>query len=201
MAETTVRRAAPSDVGQIARTLARAFQDDPAMSWSIPDATRRARLGPRYFEALIEHVYLPHDEVYTTGDRMAAALWAPPGTWRSAVTDAGPFLSVVVRAYGRNLPRASGMWKLLEAKHTERAEPHYYLPFVGTDPTCQGRGYGTALLRHMLGRCDAEGVGAYLESTSPTNLALYDRIGFEVIEELNWPEGGPPFWTMWREPR
>jgi hypothetical protein len=62
-------------------------------------------------------------------------------------------------------------------------------------------GFGAALLRPMLERCDADGVPAYLEATSPRNRALYERHGFEVTEELKLPAGGPPIWLMWREPR
>ena len=46
--------------------------------------------------------------------------------------------------------------------------------------------------------CQREGVGAYLESSTERNRMLYRRFGFDVIEELNWPGGGPPFWRMWR---
>ena len=29
-------------------------------------------------------------------------------------------------------------------------EPHWYLPLMGVDPTCQGKGLGSALMRHAL---------------------------------------------------
>ena len=35
-------------------------------------------------------------------------------------------------------------------------EPHWYLPLIGVDVTKQGRGYGSALLRHALDRCDRD---------------------------------------------
>jgi len=35
-------------------------------------------------------------------------------------------------------------------------------------------------------------------SSTERNRMLYRRFGFDVIEELNWPGGGPPFWRMWR---
>jgi len=92
------------------------------------------------------------------------------------------------------------MAEVMEQVHSRHAEPHYYLPYVGTDPAARRRGRGTALLRHVLDRCDAEGIPAYLEATSPANLALYARLGFTVVEELRWPDGGPPFWPMWRTP-
>jgi hypothetical protein len=50
----------------------------------------------------------------------------------------------------------------------------------------------------MVRCCEREGVGAYLESSTERNRMLYRRFGFDVIEELNWPGGGRPFWRMWR---
>ena len=128
-------------------------------------------------------------------------LWAPPGNWQVSMFASRSMLPIMVRSAGTKLPRAMKMLSLMEAKHKERTEPHYYLPFIGTEPASQGKGYGTALLHHMLERCDTEGVPAYLEASSPANQALYFRSGFDVIEELTWPANGPPFWPMWRRPR
>lgn len=201
MVQMTVCKATNADLHQLGRTIARAFQDDPALAWAAPDAQRRERFGPRYFEVLIEHTYLPKGEVYLTKDGATGALWAPPGKWQASVRGMLPLLPVMVRACGGHLPRALRMQRLMEAKHKEQSESHYYLAYVGTDPASRGKGYGTALLAHMLRRCDAERVPAYLEATSPRNQELYYRHGFEIIDELIWPGGGPPFWPMWRTPR
>ena len=66
-------------------------------------------------------------------------------------------------------------------------------------PVAQGRGLGSSVLAPVLGRCDDEGLGAYLESSKEENLAFYSRHGFEVTEEVQLP-GGPPVWLMWRDP-
>ncbi|HUF32996.1 MAG TPA: GNAT family N-acetyltransferase [Acidimicrobiales bacterium] len=89
----------------------------------------------------------------------------------------------------------------METRHKMQSEPHYYLPFIGTDPDHRGKGQGTALLADMLLRCDEEGMPAYLESTRIENRALYHRHGFQVLDEMHWPRGGPPWWPMWRKPR
>jgi ribosomal protein S18 acetylase RimI-like enzyme len=107
---------------------------------------------------------------------------------------------VMVRAAGRRLPTALRMLSLMESRHKTLDEPHLYLAFIGTDPNSQGRGHGSALLRSMLERCDKEVFPAYLEATSPGNRAFYHRHGFELREELHWPDDGPPFWPMWRKP-
>jgi ribosomal protein S18 acetylase RimI-like enzyme len=79
-------------------------------------------------------------------------------------------------------------------------ESHWYLPVVGVDPNAQGRGLGGALMRHALARCDAEGSSAYLESTNPRNISLYERHGFKIIDEIR--VGACPVITpMLRKPR
>ena len=61
---------------------------------------------------------------------------------------------------------------------------HWYLPLTGVDVVAQGRGLGTALLRHTLQSCDRDRLPAYLEATSPRSRDLYQRYGFEVIGEI-----------------
>lgn len=80
------------------------------------------------------------------------------------------------------------------------AEPHWYLGLLGVDPSFQGRGLGRYLLEPVLARCDAEGLGVYLETQKPENLAFYERFGCRVRDEVSIA-GAPPVWTMWREPR
>jgi ribosomal protein S18 acetylase RimI-like enzyme len=63
-------------------------------------------------------------------------------------------------------------------------EPHWYLPLIGVDPFHQGKGLGSALMRHALARCDSEGKAAFLESANPKNLSLYERHGFEVLSRI-----------------
>ena len=63
-------------------------------------------------------------------------------------------------------------------------EPHWYLQGLGTDPPFQGQGRGSAVMRPVLARADAEGTPAYLECTKASNVAFYERHGF-VVEETS----------------
>jgi ribosomal protein S18 acetylase RimI-like enzyme len=80
------------------------------------------------------------------------------------------------------------------------AEPHWYLPMIGVDVPFQNRGYGSALLRHALAVCDRDGVPAYLESSNPRNVPLYQRHGFELMGVIQ-AGSSPKLFPMVRKPR
>jgi ribosomal protein S18 acetylase RimI-like enzyme len=193
-----IRKMTRGEAEPVARTLARAFYDDPHFCWIVRDDAKRMRRLERGFQMFVERIWLPHDESYVHERLIGAALWMPPGTWHL-----GPFTQLrltpavigILRADAARLLRAL-TW--MEKRHPH--ERHYYLPAIGVAPAWQGRGYGAALLRPMLERCDADGVPAYLEASTQRNRALYERHGFEVVEEGRYAGDGPPLWRMWRPP-
>jgi GNAT superfamily N-acetyltransferase len=196
---TIVGQASAGDAPALARTLALAFEHDPVVAWFLPHAKDRlARLELAFEEIYLRRFALPHDLTFTTPDRAGAALWIPPGEWESSTIESLRLLPHFARVFGRDLPRGLRGMAAMEAEHPH--EPHYYLPFAGVRPAAQGRGLGTALLRPMLERCDRDGMPAYLEATTPRNRALYERLGFALLEEMRFPKDGPPLWRMWREP-
>jgi ribosomal protein S18 acetylase RimI-like enzyme len=91
-----------------------------------------------------------------------------------------------------------GVFEQMAAFHPK--EPHWYLPLIGTDPAKQGNGHGSALLLHALAICDREKLPAYLEASSPRNIPLYRRHGFESLGSIQ--VGNSPVITpMLRQPR
>jgi ribosomal protein S18 acetylase RimI-like enzyme len=74
---------------------------------------------------------------------------------------------------------------------------HWHLPGIGVDPRHQGAGIGSLLLAHTLAEVDRGGVAAYLESSNPLNVPLYERFGFEVIAEIQAGDS-PTIWPMLR---
>ena len=201
MGENGVRQAGTTDLGQVASTLGRAFADDPVMRWlAAPDEKRYERTGPGAFAAILRTSYLPKAEVYTTPDGKAAVVWVPPDKWKTPAGDTLRLLPAYFRLSGRRLPRLLKLVTAMEKRHAQAEEPHWYIPFIGTDPGHQGKGLGSALLSHVLARADEEGRPAYLEATSPRNQLLYHRHGFEPVDELRVADC-PPLTVMWRPPR
>ena len=72
----------------------------------------------------------------------------------------------------------------------------WYLAELGA--ATPGRGAGSTLLEHRLARLEGE---AYLESSNPRNVPLYERFGFEVVEAIDLPHDGPRVHTMLRPAR
>jgi ribosomal protein S18 acetylase RimI-like enzyme len=196
-----VRRALAADVDTLVEVLARAFDDDPVPRWLFRGERRRRRGLRTFFAVQLRHVYLDGGEVWTTDDLAGAAMWAAPDKARPGWRDLlhlAPVVPALV-GLGRDLPDAG---RLLAAVDNARPKvAHWYLATLGTDPVRQGTGVGSALVRTLLDRVDADGLPAYLESSKESNLSFYARLGFEVTGEIHAPRGGPTLWLMWREPR
>jgi GNAT superfamily N-acetyltransferase len=181
------------DARALAAPLARAFYDDPVTVWANPSERTRRRRVERFFMGRMRAL-LPHELSFVASDGAGAAIWSPPDCWqmglRELLHDLPSFLSV------RTPTVLRGMHDV-EKRHPKG--PHYYLSILGVDPPRQGAGLGSALLDPMLRRCDQEGVGAYLETSTERNVRFYSRHGFRVTDEVPLPKG-PPMWLMWRDP-
>lgn len=191
----SVREAGAGELGQVCATLADAFAADPVYGWLLPGLRRRDAHLRRLFAVELEHYVLPAGRALTTGDFGGASLEVPPDRWKLAVPVSGAL--GFVRVFGLRLPRAGRLQGFFERHHLQ--EPHYYVRAVGVATRFQGQGLGTALLRPTLDRCDREGLPAYLEASTERSAALYERLGFVHLGELQVP-GGPRFWPMRRPP-
>jgi len=195
--EHSVRRVRRDDRPRLAAVLARAFEDDPVMSWFFPDPSRRAAQNRRFFAMRLRQL-LPHEETYTVEGELGAALWAPPDRWRLGTLDSLRMGISLLPALGRRTGLITRGVDRIERSHPPA--PHYYLAVLGTDPEAQGRGVGSALMRPVLDACDRDGIPAFLESSKERNIDFYARHGFRVTDEVRMPKG-PPVWPMWRDPR
>lgn len=194
-----IRKMTAADVEPVARALARAFYDDPHFRWIVRDDARRLRRLERGFATFVARLWLPHDESYTHERLIGAALWMPPRTWHVGPMTQLRLLPATVRALRADTLRLLKAITCIERDHPH--QPHWYLPMIAVAPAWQGRGYGAALLDPVLRRCDEQAMPAYLEASTPRNRALYERHGFEVVEECRYADDGPPLWRMWREPQ
>jgi GNAT superfamily N-acetyltransferase len=175
---TTVRLARVED----APALADAFHADPISAHILPDADRRAAGLRRGMGHVLREVYLPAGGAWTTEDRAGVALWARPGDPKPSALQELRGLPTFVATFRRHLPRA--MRAFGEAEKRRPAEPHWFLDVLAARPDRQGRGIGGALVRTGLAGADAAGVPAFLVTSNPRNVPLYEHLGFAVREQF-----------------
>jgi GNAT superfamily N-acetyltransferase len=194
-----VRSATEADLPAVGRALAAAFDGDPV--WSFL-ASPRAPWTPRasaWFEAEARCRLKGHGEVLVDDDVRGAAIWAAPKHWKGTTSEAVAIAVPSARLFRSRMIRAMRNLSLMERNHPKDPE-HWYLAILGTDPAHQGSGVGSALIRQITDRCDAEGLGAYLESSKESNVPFYARHGFAVRQEIRMGDG-PRMWLMWRDPQ
>lgn len=194
-----VRPATVADLPGLGRTLAAAFDDDPFWAWLTPDRSRYRRAAPAFFQRDAALRLEAPGEVLVDHELRGAAIWCAPAAWRSTVADAARIAWPSLRLFGTRTVRGLHAMRALERAHPPHPH-HWYLSVLGTDPTHQGHGVGSALIGAVTDRCDEQGLPAYLESSKESNIAFYARHGFEVVQELPVADG-PSMWPMWREPR
>jgi GNAT superfamily N-acetyltransferase len=192
------------EVQDVALVAARAFHTDPFFAFLSPGALLRSRGLALYFQTTTRHLG-PTAKVLTArrdGQIVGVAGWVPPGGYPYPIRDQLFQGLGTLRALApRPLALVQGARYLAAVERSHPKEPTWYLQLLACDPEHQRSGVGAALLDGTLARCDDEGLGAYLETQKEDNLVYYRRFGFEVADVLRPVPGGPPLWTMRREPR
>jgi len=189
-----VKRADADEAALIGEILGEAFGADPVMEWISRDPEY-----PRWCWPLAVPFFLPHHEVYVTGDGLGAAMWVPPGVQLSVRPSLAMLWNAWRRFGARSILRFFCFMNTLEKHHIE--DNCYYLFAIGVRSESTRQGIRSALLERVLQECDSLKTGAYLHNSKSLNLPFYRRHGFEVRSEIALPRNAPPLWLMCREPR
>jgi GNAT superfamily N-acetyltransferase len=155
-----------------------AFIADPVMRWMYPKPAAYLEHFPA-FAAAFASASFRAETTWFSEEGGGAACWQPRDVEPDSELIASTMFSTVDEAQHETLESILGK---MEAFHP--TEPHWYLAIVGVEPARQGHGLGTQLMEGALERCDEEGLIAYLESSNPANISLYQRHGFEIIGEI-----------------
>jgi ribosomal protein S18 acetylase RimI-like enzyme len=182
-----------TDEDRAIATITLAFSNDPVVRWVFRDANQYLTFWPPFVKAFAGAAF-EKGTADSIDDYGGVAMWLPPGVASDEKT-VGALAAEAVPA-GEQDEVFAFLDQMGEFHPTEQ---HWYLPLIGVDAASQRRGYGSALLRHALERCDRDQLPAYLEATTPRNKALYERHGFEELGVIQ-AGGSPPMWPMQREP-
>ena len=189
-----IKTSTEADKARVTDTIVLGFAADPILRWFFPEAkeflstfpTLMRLFGGRSFE---------HDSAYHLDSFSGAALWLPPNIH---LDEEGLTTLFQEKFSGPMLEDIFSLFEQMDGFHPN--EPFWYLTFIAVDPGQQRKGYGSVLLEHTLTPCDRDKKLAYLESTNPANLSLYQRYGFELVGNIQ-AGTSPPLFPMIREPR
>ncbi|MGW2570557.1 GNAT family N-acetyltransferase [Streptomyces sp. NPDC001537] len=196
-----IRAADEGDRELVVRLLDEAFQDDPVSGWVFPGDEYRRTTHHRLMAAFTG-IVLDEGRIDVTEDGSACALWlsVPAGEHEAAEAESDDGAARLRAAVDPGNERIELIARLTAEIHPA-GRAHEYLWMIGVTPEHQGEGIGSALVQHVLDRCDREGLPAYLEASSARSRVLYERLGFELTgRPLDLPNG-PQMWPMWREPQ
>jgi ribosomal protein S18 acetylase RimI-like enzyme len=194
MAPPILKTATVSDEAAAIAVVVLAFSADPAARWTWPDPAQYLKHFPNFVKVFGGKAFA-HDSAYCVDGQAGAALWLPPGVH----PEEDALIALLQRTGSAQVQKDGAAVFEQMGRHHPR-EPHWYLPFIGVDPFQQGKGYGAALMRHALIACDRDGTLAYLESSNPRNIPLYERHGFELLGTIQVGTS-PPISPMLRRPR
>ena len=171
-----------------------AFSTDPAARWVYPDPHQYLMHFPRFIKAFAGKAFETGSAFYAD-DFAGAALWFPP--------DIHPDEQALIELFDETVSDSikEDLFLVFEQMGSfHPSEPHWYLPMIGVDIVQQNKGFGAALMRHALVQCDQNKLPAYLESSNPRNISLYERHGFKVIGTIQ-VGSSPPIFPMLRKPQ
>jgi ribosomal protein S18 acetylase RimI-like enzyme len=189
-----VRTANRDDQELVVSTIVMAFSSDPASRWVYPRPDQYFAHFPGFVRAFGGKAFA-HGSAHIVEQGGGAALWLPPHV-EPDEEELYALLDTTAPAAIRE--DAFAVFEQMGSFHPR--EPHWYLPMIGVDGPFQNRGYGSALLRYALAACDRDGLPAYLESSNPRNVPLYQRHGFELTGVIQ-AGSSPKLFPMVRKPQ
>ena len=167
-----------------------AFSSDPFQRYLMPDPTIFFKNSSIWFNNAASQS-ISTESLFGTDDNSGIALWFPPNF--DLQFDA-------ISETLKDLPSYSqkDIFQYFDAFEKHKPKDAWYLEYLGVDPSKHSLGLGSLLLKNSLDKIDELHQPAYLESSNPRNMSLYERHGFEAVSKIQFGEG-PPMHTMYRE--
>ena len=193
MDETPViRKLDPSQLEAASNALMMGFSTDPFQRWLMPDPTIYYKNFKKWTINTCKQSFL-EEGVYGDENNYGTAVWFPPG-FDIDFAD-------VSETY-KDIPkdRKAEAFKMFEMMGESRVHDAWYLEYLAVDPSKQGSGLGSLILKESLKVIDELGEAAYLESSNPQNMSLYERFGFRFLKKIQ-VGSSPQINTMFRQPK
>jgi len=192
MTNYTIRPIRAEEINQVADIISAGYYDDIFFHWVVEKGEDRLQVVSDYYK-----VYLrargckAHVAQADTGEIVGASVWLPDDT------DAGVY-DEIDQAAG---PYAPNFRAVADMSHDREPDvrPFYQLVGFAVNKDLQGKGIGTALLKHCLDELDGRGIPTYLEASTPYfGKGVYGKFGYERYGELMVFSDTAVLYPCWR---
>jgi GNAT superfamily N-acetyltransferase len=198
-ATVTIRELAERDLPSAVGVVARGMRDNPIHIAALgADADLRGRRLIRMFTIALPAIVSRGVVLgaFDGGTLVGIAGMMAPGQCQPSLGEKVAVMPRLVPSVGGGAFARVGRWMSAWAQHDLR-EPHWHLGPVAVDAHLQRTGIGTVLMKEYCARLDRERVAGYLETDKPSNVAFYERFGFETVGST--PVLNTPNWFMKRD--
>lgn len=175
-----------SDLESATQVLAQSFQDDPLVSFILPNPKTRVKTVAKFFRA-VGRLAIRNGSAFGVSEPLeGVAFWNFPDKQNLSATpkDLITFLPLLFSYYPIGAQKARAVFHQIEENHKKYAdEPHFYLDNLGVVASARGKGLSSQLIRPFLQMADEQKVITYTDTATKANVSLYEHFGFECVEE------------------
>ncbi len=193
-----------ADLVKVARTFADAFYDYPLHEYLLPDDVLRKEQHPTIGKVYATFGYRFGNMVATSENCEGVMLYESGNDGDATVMQflRCGVLRLLFTRWGRTWAIRSGKVSraIDKIRRKNAPDPHVYVTLLAVLPENQGKGYARKLLAPLLKKADDDRIPCYLETFKAKNAAIYNHLGFELLEEYPVPETPLTLYSMLRRP-
>ncbi len=191
-----------SDIEKAGKVLADAFEHDPIWGRIMKGCSREQRSA--WFQSPVRYCMKYGTAIATSPEIEGFTGWLP--SEYSEMTFGRMIKSGATRSGKKAGFRP--MFRMMplrvfdkDRKKHMKDKPFIYVMIVGVSPQHQGQGFGGKLIRRIIKESERTGLPIYLETSTEPNVAMYNHLGFEILDKILLPKLNIPQWEMLREPK
>jgi ribosomal protein S18 acetylase RimI-like enzyme len=177
-----IRPLAPDELDRACAVIGLAFADNPSTLATVRGDGRRAERTMRRV-VRVAKLTRPASHVLVadqSGEVVGVLNATPWPRCQLSVAQRLRMAPALARALATALPSAAKMM-VARARH-DPGTAHWHIGPIAVHPEHQGKGVGTALLGAFCAETEATGLPAFLETDVDRNVALYHKVGFEIVD-------------------
>ncbi|WP_271769103.1 GNAT family N-acetyltransferase [Aquimarina algiphila] len=170
-----------ADKKRIIEIILESFKDNQSVNYIVKQDQKRVKR----ISKLIEYSFFQGNEfgeIFISEDRNAACIVIFPDQKKTTFYSILWDLKLMAEVIGIRKVRAALKREALLKKNYPKT-PYVHLWYIGVDPPHQKKGIGSALLEEVITFCGDKPI--YLETSVVSNLAWYEKFGFECLKILD----------------